>query len=258
MTIKATIFPDAAKREHLRREIEVARIVNDIGHIAAPRICGTFDDEHVAGFVEEYRNGVVPAGRRDAIWLAETLLPAFANHCREYGLRWVTARELLGEDFSDMLRTFASVALCSRTEKQRLQDIGEELLKNNRLLPLSLCHGDLGQNHIVVSSVGRPLLIDWGSAGEKPIARDLFRISAFALGRSVKHREACAQTLDGLAPPRRLPYGPREQFMLSVLSLIPRWWSKCRTDARKTNAASRIVREARTILGWGLPRQAAW
>lgn len=89
-------------------------------------------------------------------------------------------------------------------------------------LRLGLCHGDLSPTNLRVDALGRPVLLDWGSATTGPVPyQDLYHLSECARTTGEPDRRALEALLAGWSE----PVPPRAVSLITLLSALDlvRW-----------------------------------
>ena len=90
---------------------------------------------------------------------------------------------------------------------------------------MSFCHGDLSVGHVTISDDGRIFLLDWESAGVKPIAFDLAKIERTCRMNQIRLSKDCEKLLSEVSLPVKSNdlFSPAEQMFLASLREILIW-----------------------------------
>lgn len=211
----------------LQAEIENRRIVEETGHLRAPKILAEDLDGRSPFVVEEFIAGRIAFRRKDQALLSQTLLPSLQQHYAAFGVSCESIETCFGIDVYDRVEHAAGLLPWDPQwrDRQQFLSVVRRLADSGKQLTLSFCHGDLSVSHVVVADDGRVFLLDWEQAGVRPIALDLIHLEKTCLIKQIKLYRDCERLLDELSPTDKSGdlFSPAEQLFLASLQRIFDW-----------------------------------
>lgn len=215
-SIKVAIGSEKGHRR-IRNEIRVRQVVEEIGKIGTPKMLGHCDDSHCVAVHEAWIHGRSFRRHRDLRTLKNALLPQLEDHYRKYGIDEIDSTEVMRPGFTDRVTEAAELFRwpAEWLDKSRLLGMVRDLENRQLAFPGSFCHGDLATGHVLFDQNGAPIVIDWDSGGEHPIARDLADLCRSTRPYDTPFVERCIQILDNFSTPST--HSPIAQLL--ILSL---------------------------------------
>lgn len=223
MTIKMLIS-NPSGRDALQAEIENRRIVEEVGHLLAPRILFGDLNARTPFVVEEFVTGRIPHRRRDEILLTRRLLPSLQKHYTGFGTFGESVEACFGSDFCEKIEHASELISWDpqwRSRKQFLSAV-RRVAGSGKQLTKSFCHGDLKIDHVAVADDGRVFLLDWAGGDVRPVAVDLAQLANSCRRKRIRLRGACERLLDRLSVTlgSRDLFSPAEQMFAGCLQQI--------------------------------------
>ncbi|MBN1574388.1 MAG: phosphotransferase [Deltaproteobacteria bacterium] len=122
-----------------------------------------------------------------------------------------------------------------------------EILKSEALMPLSIGHGDLSTENMIMSRDGKIYVSDWELARQMPIVFDLTGI----MSKVPRTRELFKERIDDLAVNNRekniLSF--QDQHFLSVITVILQWEHSLRYTERIERGKDTFLRKLNNSFG---------
>jgi len=221
-------------RASLEREVMNAAIVRELGVLAVPFYdeCAAFSE--TSYIVSEYVHADIPSRPAHRRMVVEQLLPQLFAHYQAYGIQSVPAQSYYDDAFFDQLD--CAFSRVGRNGDPSVRGQIAELRRYAREggdLSVSFCHSDLNVSHIGIRKAdGRVVLIDWESAGVKPIGYDLARVAKMRVGDGPDLFEEAMGVMDRIAcaSGKRGQMVGRRQLILGAIHPM-KWWLNANRSA---------------------------
>lgn len=181
--VKIATLP--AQKTEIVAEVESLRQVtscmhDDPGGVSAPRLRSSDTAFEFPFFVQDIAagNGLADYRRRVQARVGDRLLAFLATMydrlevesvplSRAWDINENNVDRWIGGDDED------TVPLKYRVRIKSLQDCARPLIERDGLVPIGFTHGDLNKKNIIVDKNESVTLIDWGTAGRRPLVTDL-------------------------------------------------------------------------------------
>jgi len=172
---KVLIGGDRCK-EDMENEIKVRLKIAQLELLNIPKIFEVCLDKDPPFFVEEFLRGTIVNGKRNRE-LIINVINQFWKVYKIFGVYFLKVTEIIPhnsvEKFIGIINKLNFLDFLNNN--QLIKKI-ESLVKNKKLIPCSLCHGDFSTANMLVFN-NQIYVFDWENAREMPIAFDLAQVA---------------------------------------------------------------------------------
>ena len=172
-TLKIVCDSDSGSfTEELKREVAVREKLVALKTINIPKVLATEHRKDVFVLSEEMILGRRFNARTDRMLYRKSLLPQLRDTYQAYGVRYTPIQTFLPPDLSQKVIGLVR----ARAAGERFATALQNVVSENGLVAVSLCHGGLSSGNLAVEN-GEVFFLDWRRAFEGLIIVDLLRMA---------------------------------------------------------------------------------